>query len=168
MWQNQHVSFYGENMSSTEMREQQDQEELLDLRETPRQRAQRQQLDAVASQARWERLMEKHKPMKTQKQILEEVRRNKALRGEQLDSELLGLLEHQEIMNKQKNKEPWVEEVLQDQRDQQEQQALTVLTELQALLDRMAYRDVQERLGEVALTVSMALLALLALMGWMV
>lgn len=155
-------------MSSTEMREQQDQEELLDLRETPRQRAQRQQLDAVASQARWERLMEKHKPMKTKKQILEEVRRNKALRGEQLDSELLGLLEHQEIMNKQKNKEPWVEEVLQDQRDQQEQQALKVLTELQALLDRMAYRDVQERLGEVALTVSMALLALLALMGWMV
>lgn len=93
-------------MSSTEMREQQDQEELLDLRETSRQRMKRQQLDAVASQARWERLMEKHKPMKTQKQALEEVRVDKVRRGETaLEQELLGLLEQQELMV---NKEPWM------------------------------------------------------------
>lgn len=160
-------------MISTEMREQRDQEELLDLRETSRQRMKRQQLDAVASQARWERLMEKHNPMKTQKQALEEVRVDKARRGEQagtaLEQELWDLLDQQELMV---NKEPWVQQALQAQQEiealqeQTEQQALKVLTELQVLLDRMAYRDVKERMGEVVLTGSMTLLALLALMGW--
>ena len=44
-------------MTTQEQQEQLDQQELLDLRETTSQRARRKQLEAVASQARWEKLV---------------------------------------------------------------------------------------------------------------
>ena len=153
-------------MSSTEMREQQDQEELLDFRETPRQRARRKQLEFVASQARWESLVEKHKPMKTQKQTLEEVRVDKARRGEKLDPELLSLLEQQELMAKG-NKEPWIEDVLTEDEeapDRLEQ----VLREVRAHRAEAAYTAAANTLGEVLLTAALTVVIILALVGWMV
>jgi len=152
----------------TERQEQIDQEELMDLRETSRQRARRQQLEAVEAQAKWEKLIKSLPKVKTKKQTLEEVRLDKARRGGALNKEipepeLLRLLEQQDLIDKG-SKEPWIEDVLNEKQTEMQ----TLLKELRAFKVEMMYKNQLDRLGEVVLTVTMVLIALLALMGWLI